>query len=132
MLDSLSSGSHCPFPQPLGIFHINGIMHGVTFCVQLLLFMDCTTSPPMASFFVSIMFWKLIHVVPCIGISSFSWLKNIPLYGFNTIGLSSHPSMNIWDVLTSGNRAAMDICTHVFVNHCFSVLWGYRPRSGIT
>ena len=62
-------------------FHINEIIHHVTYSVQLLL--------------LNLRFSVFRHV-KCICISFFFQLKNIILYGYTTLCLFTHQLMEIW------------------------------------
>lgn len=84
------------------MFHINGIIWCMAFCIRLL------------SFSVLL---KFTHIVACVSAYSSLWLNKIPLYGYATICLSICSFMNIsiillFDYLSSG---AMNICVSIFV-----------------
>lgn len=97
------------------IFHTNGIIQYVTFCVWLVS--------------LSKMFWKFIHIVPCISTSFLvnSWI----IFNFMTIlhfySFIHHLMENLGDFCLSSvvNRAA--IKNHVLIFHSS----GSIPRRGI-
>lgn len=116
---SLCPLSLLPLAPPCLLLSFLTSSHWVTFCHNLFIciflsFRGHTYTPFYLMFSLSIIILRFIHMTASV-VHYFSLLSCILLYGYATICVFIHLSMNIWIITVFTYKAAMNTHVQVFV-----------------